>query len=120
MVPSSQMKVLSFAVFFPHHCAEIKEEGYISLKLRVVALNDLNGKCFLPLRNETLGVEQEAGSVWEIHIPHEQSFLRLTLVPVPLEMTFWGFSGINTMENRSRISSISIAECNFTSLLKSF
>lgn len=45
------MKVLSFAVSFPRHHAKIKEQGYISLKLHVVALNDLNMKCFSSLRD---------------------------------------------------------------------
>lgn len=84
------MKFLSFAVSFPRHHAKIKDQGYISLKLHVVVLNDLNVKCFSSLRGgPALGND------------------------------LWRFSD-KCMENQSRISRISIAECNFTSLLKNF
>lgn len=91
---------LSFAASFPCPHTKIKEQGYISLKLHVVALYDLNVKCVSSLRDGPSGVEREEGSVLEIRIPYEQSFLRPTLVPVPLEMTFWGFSVINTWRTR--------------------
>lgn len=45
----------------PHHRAEIKEQGYMYLKLRVVALNDLNGKCPLSLRVGTFGCRTRGG-----------------------------------------------------------